>query len=780
MTTKTKIMQVREKYPNHIIIIETVPNTQIHKNRYPFKTQQEANEFLKNTDNKNLWYISDYDKPIKLHIDFDYPIVEDGDFEKGVELYNKVKDLIEGEVIAVAERKGDNKLSRRIFTNMEFENTETLKYYMKDFILKNHLSKDIVDTSIYSKNRLYPIVNYNIKKDRMMTWTKCHEGDLELCNPNNNIEGVKIKFDVPVAIEKRKQHGKKKIQEYKTETKDINKLLFLDLLNIIPATTWDIYTEWFKLATFCKTYFDLTLFIAISRTGNSFESEEECTILYNGIKSTINAGYIVNKAKEVSSQRVNEIYYTHRWTKEILTSKNLAEAGVFYFGNKFRKSKYKKIQYYFDKVENKWREADLTDYIKLIDTELKERIKPLLKEDDNKKMENRFETVISNNIDSFIKFFGAYIDKIEDTDFNNNKNLLFFKNGHYNFDEKCFKYVKSQEYFNTKCIDFDYHNTTNTKKQYLIDFFRKIFPYEEDFTILKNVWGTAYTGTSQKYILFIVGNGDNGKSAMFPLLQEAFGSYAVNSTTSILTEEIGPIKSRNDIAPLHNARFVVIQEPDTTKELNPASVKILTGSDIIESRLQFSKESLKFVFHGLINTSGNKYPNMNEGDNAVFNRLIPIIAPSQFKKQNEYDMIEDKTNVYLADPYYISQEFKEDYKLTMVNLLIDWANEYRDIDVVKSQRVLDNAEEFNDNEVGDFIDENYQVSNNKDIVPLADAYILFRQLNGNEIGRNKFYELVKEKYSKYYCRRKYINNKPHKNILVGFKLIKDATEGEED
>ena len=260
MATKT-IHQVREEFPNHIIISETLPNSQTQIKKYPFKTQALANEFLKNTDNKNLWYVSDYDKPIKLHIDFDYPIVEQGDFIEGVELYNKVKGLIEGEVIAVAERKGDNKLSKRIFT-----------------------------------------------------WTKCCKGDhgtsseaIELCNPNNNIEGTKIKFDIPVAIEKRKQHGKKKIQEYKTETKDINKLLFLDLLNIIPPSRWDDYNEWLKLATFCKTFFDFKLFLAISRTGNSFESEENCLNMYNGIKSTINAGYIVNKAKEISSQRVNDI-----------------------------------------------------------------------------------------------------------------------------------------------------------------------------------------------------------------------------------------------------------------------------------------------------------------------------------------------------------------------------------------------------------------------------------------------------------------------------------------
>ena len=773
MATKT-IHQVREEFPNHIIISETLPNSQTQIKKYPFKTQALANEFLKNTDNKNLWYVSDYDKPIKLHIDFDYPIVEQGDFIEGVELYNKVKGLIEGEVIAVAERKGDNKLSKRIFTNMEFENTESLKYYMKDFILKNDLSKSIVDTSIYSKNRLYPIVNYNIKKDRMMTW-QSGLSNLEICNPNNNIEGVKIKFDIPVAIEKRKQHGKKKIQEYKTETKDINKLLFLDLLNIIPSSRWDDYDEWLKLATFCKTFFDAKLFIAISRTGNKFESEEECMNMYNGIKSTINAGYIVNIAKEISSQRVSELYYSHRFSKETLTEKSVAKAVDYYFGSVFRCCNDK--LYSFRKYENRWDVTRPREFRKFFD-KLDEYLTPLFVDKEggvNRKLLSRYNNLVGSvsGTKNIMTFMLDYVEEIDTESWDlNNVDKLFYKNGYYDFNEKSFKYTISHEFLNTKCMDFNYQSSTLKDKNIIMDFIKQILPYEDDLEIFKNMVGTAITGKRQKEILIIEGEGNNGKSALLPLIKAAFGLYGVKGTASLFTKEVSSDGARNDIQKLQNSRLCYIPEPDTTKPMNIASFKMLTGGDAIEARLQFSKISVEFVVHSLFLIGCNEMTGVKNADKAVMSRIVKMTAPSRFIKQNEYDTLQDTTNIYVGDLKYTTEEWRRENTMTMLNLIIDWANQYKDIPITLSDRIKDNNKEYCENDITDFLDENYEAVDKDVFVELKDVFPMYQQQDKVTMKKD-FYKTIQNSdyYGKYFYKQKTINKKIKKNILWKFQQI---------
>lgn len=780
MATKT-IHQVREEYPNHIIIVETLPNSQIQTIKHPFKTQLEANEFLKNTDSKNLWYISDYEKPIKLHIDFDYPIIESGDYEKGIKLFEKVKGYIDGDIMGIAERKGDKKLSRRIFTNMEFENTETLKYYMKDFILKNDISKDIVDTSIYSKNRLYPIVNYNIKKDRMMIW-KSGIQDLELCNPNNNLEGLKIKFNVPEIVERRKKHGKKIIQEYKTETKDINKLLFLDLLNIIPPTTWDIYDEWLKLATFCKTYFDIKLFIAISRTGNNFQSEEECINLYNGIKIHINAGYIVNKAKEVNNQRVNEIYYKHRFTKETLTEKSVAQAVDYYFGSYFRCCNEK--LYSFRKYENRWDITRPREFRKFID-KLDEYIVPLFVNDEgvNRKLLNRYNNLVGSvsGTKNIMTFMLDYVEEIDTESWDlNNVDKLFYKNGYYDFNKNSFEYIISHEFLNTKCMDFNYQSSSTKDKQIIMDFIKKILPYEDDLEIFKNMVGTAMTGRRQKEILIIEGGGNNGKSALLPLVKAAFGLYGVKGTASLFTKEVSSDGARNDIQKLQNARLCYIPEPDTTKPMNIASFKMLTGGDPIEARLQFSKVSVEFVVHSLFLIGCNEMTGVDRADQAVMNRIVKMTAPSKFVSKDTYDKIKNKNNVYIGESKYTTEEWRRENTMTMLNLIIDWAVEYKDKDIVLTDRIIDNNKEYCENDITDFLNETIEPCEGE-IIELKNLFPLYQQIEKGVFKKN-FYKTIQTsiEYGSAFRKDTTHNHKKYKNILKDFRIISNSFIEDDD
>ena len=64
-----------DKEDYNFLLCETTPDGLYHKEYWMCKNQEIVNEFLDTYESNSLWYISNYDKSIKLSIDYDWKIL---------------------------------------------------------------------------------------------------------------------------------------------------------------------------------------------------------------------------------------------------------------------------------------------------------------------------------------------------------------------------------------------------------------------------------------------------------------------------------------------------------------------------------------------------------------------------------------------------------------------------------------------------------------------------------------------------------------------------------
>ena len=327
-----------------ILLCET--NGLSHINYYMCRNQHAADGLLDANSDSCLWYVSDADAPIRLSIDFDYKTIDNHTVDMAtaaLDLFASVKEKFEGNIVGIADRSGFNadkssyKFSKRLYTDLVFDSTPMLQLYMKEFVAKHGYDRNVVDLSIYSKNRLYPVIERNSKNGRSLAWEQ--GSGFALCDPNN-ADGTKVKVEIPKPVLQRQEQGQANIKAVlqKPSPQFIDAALFLDLLDSIPSDHWDTYSEWLKLGSFCKTYFNFEVFHDISKQSLvNHADESDCRKLYDQDLLPIHPGYIVNVAKQtLEANALIKVYGKHRFVKSTLTEKSIARQCVFYLGDQFR------------------------------------------------------------------------------------------------------------------------------------------------------------------------------------------------------------------------------------------------------------------------------------------------------------------------------------------------------------------------------------------------------------------------------------------------------------
>ena len=300
-------------------------------------------------------------------------------------------------------------------------------------------------------------------------------------------------------------------------------------------------------------------------------------------------------------------------------------------------------------------------------------------------------------------------------------------------------------------------------------YFGEIFPMKKDFEVFKNMIGCAVRGEHQKRLLVIYGNGHNGKSSFLPLLMRALGGYAVVTSNDLLTEDISTSKPRSDLQRLQNRRLAIIQEPSTQKQFNSSALKAITGGDTIECRGYHQNEIQQFRNSALIVVSCNDLPNMDKMDMATANRFVCIEARSRFIAKHDYDAAVDKTNLFVANPYYQSDAFYDDYAEAAQHLLIQWAKDYEGVELVLTEDIKGNVDQYlNSNGVLDWFEEHYEPASESEYVKLGDVYSHYNGDNQGEMKKNEFFKFVKGHpvLSAHYHSMKKVKGKVVKNVLL--------------
>lgn len=139
--------------------------------------------------------------------------------------------------------------------------------------------------------------------------------------------------------------------------------------------------------------------------------------------------------------------------------------------------------------------------------------------------------------------------------------------------------------------------------------------------------GYSLTGTVGEQVLFFAhGGGQNGKSTLMGVLQRILGDYAQAAAPNLLITT-RDAEHPTAVADLVGTRLVVSQEVDQGRRLAEATVKALTGGDLIKARFM-RQDFFNFWPTHKIWLSANHKPFVRGTDHAIWRRirLIPFEA----------------------------------------------------------------------------------------------------------------------------------------------------------
>lgn len=166
---------------------------------------------------------------------------------------------------------------------------------------------------------------------------------------------------------------------------------------------------------------------------------------------------------------------------------------------------------------------------------------------------------------------------------------------------------------------------------------------EESREYVLDWFGACLLGrmTQPAGVLFLVGNGSNGKSSLFSLMRRVIGTYLTNPKREVLTESSK--SSRFSTHTLKGARAALFEELPKGRHLNANVFKELSGTQRIRGERKGVDEE-EFEMRATVVIATNHLPQVTDTDNAIWRRLNMVEMPYRFTSNPESD------NDILADP----------------------------------------------------------------------------------------------------------------------------------
>lgn len=214
-------------------------------------------------------------------------------------------------------------------------------------------------------------------------------------------------------------------------------------------------------------------------------------------------------------------------------------------------------------------------------------------------------SIEQNLFDSYGNLFNThngYIDlntrTLMDHETGKNKYFTRISNAEYNPNATCPRWEK-------------FLNEIFQEDAALIDYFQRAVGYS-----LSN-------DTTEQVMFILLGNGRNGKSVLLNILNEVFGSYAMNIQPQTIAIKSGAQSANQDIARLKGARFVTTTEPNRGMKLDEGTVKQITGGDTVTARFLYGKE-FEFKPEFKLWMATNYKPIISGTDEGIWRRMVLI------------------------------------------------------------------------------------------------------------------------------------------------------------
>ena len=311
-------------------------------------------------------------------------------------------------------------------------------------------------------------------------------------------------------------------------------------------------------------------------------------------------------------------------------------------------------------------------------------------------------------------------DLFYDPDFyellDSNPYLMGCKNGVIDFKNKLFRRGLPEDYI-TKCTNIRYDELSHKRHKdvipELLSFMSQLFPNDQLKEYMWEHLSAMLIGMPSLNQTFVnyTGDGQNGKSVLTDLLSQTLGTYKVSAPISIITQprcKVGGLTP--EIVALKGARYVVMQEPESTDIIQAGCMKeVVSSVEPLTARAPYMIAPVVFVPQFTLVVCCNQLMGVKTQDHGTWRRLRVANFETLFTDKPVNDD-PDKPHQFLID-YDIMSKFPV-WRETFLAMLVDRAyinqgketdcevvlkasSEYRDkqdfISAFVSERLMKNA-----------------------------------------------------------------------------------------
>ena len=182
--------------------------------------------------------------------------------------------------------------------------------------------------------------------------------------------------------------------------------------------------------------------------------------------------------------------------------------------------------------------------------------------------------------------------------------------------------------YNKDDVNFELAN------KYFDDLFRSNM---ETKACVINILKSVFIGRPLRYIYFCIGEGSNGKSLLFKIINKIFGNFMDVISESVIIEPKGTKSALNtEIEKLDKCRLGYITELKETDKLNEKVIKQISGGDAINLRTLHTKDHTINPTCNLFVLT-NEFPTFNGEAVSMLNRMITIPFKNKFVVKDEFE-----------------------------------------------------------------------------------------------------------------------------------------------
>jgi phage/plasmid-associated DNA primase len=343
--------------------------------------------------------------------------------------------------------------------------------------------------------------------------------------------------------------------------------------------------------------------------------------------------------------------------------------------------------------------------------------------------------------------------------FDNKWHLLGFNNQVYDLEKGEFRDYEYNDYVSIT-TGHDWREPTKDEVDLINKLLKQIMPNNEERELYLEILSTTMSGKCVERFFIFNGKGGNGKGMIDDLLLNALGNYAMIGNNSILfeTNKTGSNPEKSNI---HKKRCVIFREPPETKKFENSVIKELTGGGTFSARGHHEMNTTKELNLTMI-LEANKRPLFaEEPTEADTRRIIDIYFGTKYT--TEKDLINENNNIYLANEYYKTDEFRTKYRYALLKILMGTYKKYKENNYMFKipESIKDRTTQYLEMSCNilQWFKENYKhTGEKKDICKMRDLYDDF-SAGTYFVNLTKF---EKRKYNKSYF-SDYISN----NSIIG-------------